>query len=122
MSKFQGKKILIVDDEDMICQFLNEEFSEQGATVSVAADGVDAMVLLKSMPFDLVITDYRMPNANGIEVAKAASKTSPAVKVVICTGFSDEVNKEEMAAYKVATLIQKPFSVDEFLAQISQLL
>jgi DNA-binding response OmpR family regulator len=119
MSKFAGKNILIIDDEDMICQFLTEVFVEHGATVTSAADGVDAMLLLSQMNFDLVITDYRMPYANGMDVAKAAIKQKNPPRVVICSGFAAELNPSELSAMKEITVINKPFEVQEFLSKIA---
>jgi two-component system sensor histidine kinase and response regulator WspE len=65
-----GERLLIVDDEEMNREFLHELLTEQGYDVKTAVDGVEALELLKSEPFHLVLSDLKMPRMNGIELIR----------------------------------------------------
>ncbi|MCJ7604040.1 MAG: response regulator, partial [Desulfobulbaceae bacterium] len=81
------KKILIVDDEELILNSLGLELKGEGYDVSLAANGEKGIALLRENYFDLIITDLVMEGLNGLEVLKAAKEIDPEVAVVILTGY-----------------------------------
>lgn len=108
MESFKGKRILIADDEDLIREILKEMFEFEGAKVLEASSGRKALELLRKNPVDIVITDVRMPDGDGIGLAKSISleiKNPP--KIFFFTGYSD-VNLEDVSKYGVLDIISKP--------------
>ena len=84
-------RVLIVDDQDIICELLAEHLASDGHTTASAAHGHEALELFRTGHFDLVITDQSMPMMNGIQLGCAIKALSPATPVVLLTGFGDEM-------------------------------
>jgi len=63
-----AKKILIIEDEELLCNLLERKLNEEGYQVSVAKDGVEGMKMIKETKPDLILLDIVMPNKNGFEV------------------------------------------------------
>ena len=81
--------LLIVDDELGMRQFLTHLFQREGHSVRAAENGREAMELLRATPADLIISDVRMPDMNGIELLRAARELLPEVEVVMMTAFAN---------------------------------
>ena len=80
------KKILIVDDEEVIRMLYGEELEEEGYEVATASNGRIGIQLYQSEPFDIVITDLIMPDMEGIETMMRLRKLDPGVKVIAISG------------------------------------
>ncbi len=108
------QKILVVDDEASIREFLEIMLKkEKKYDVSTAADGAEAINLMQKKSFDLVISDLQMPNKTGMEVLEFVNKNCPSTQFMLITAFgSTEVAVEAMklGAYDYIT---KPFKLDE---------
>ena len=79
--------ILVVDDELLIRDLLYDFFSGQGWQISVAESGEKALQLLKDRPVDLVLTDIKMPELDGLQLAAQLRETRPDLPVVVMTGY-----------------------------------
>lgn len=79
------EKVLVVDDEPLMLRFIGDLLKRLGKEVSSATNGAEAIELLKSEPFDLVITDMKMPRKNGLDVLRHAKSISPAPFVIMAT-------------------------------------
>ena len=84
-------RVLIVDDQDIICELIAEHLSSDGHSTASAGHGHRALELFRDGQFDLVITDQSMPMMNGIQLGAAIKSLSPATPVVLLTGFGDEM-------------------------------
>lgn len=108
-------KILIVDDDKVIADILKDLASspEQERSVSVCYDGSEAVDVLRNNFFDLIITDLKMPNTDGMEVLRFAKKMNPAILVIIVTGYASL--ETAMIAIKEGAYdyIMKPCKLDE---------
>ena len=113
----EKSKILVVDDEAQIARVLKTTLSARGYTIRTAVDGDDALLVMKSWAPDLVITDLRMPNINGIELCRIIRKTS-AVPIVVLSVRNEEKNKVEALDAGADDYVSKPFSRDELLARV----
>ncbi|HEY6121698.1 MAG TPA: response regulator, partial [Pyrinomonadaceae bacterium] len=82
-------KLLIVDDELGMRQFLTHLLQRDGHEVKVAATGSEALELLRSDPVDLIISDVRMPDISGIELLRSVRAILPNVEVVMMTAFAN---------------------------------
>jgi len=84
-------RVLVVDDQEVICELIAEYLHEDGHTTACAFRGDDALTTFRSQPFDLIITDQSMPGMNGAQLAVAAKRFAPQVPVILLTGFGDEM-------------------------------
>jgi two-component system response regulator PilR (NtrC family) len=105
--------LLIADDEQGIRQLLTLVFERVGHRVRVAEGGRRALELLRAEPADLIISDVKMPDMNGIELLRAARELSPDVAVVMMTAFATVDTAREAFKLGADDFIQKPFDVDE---------
>ncbi len=115
-----GKRILIADDESLIRDTVRDVLVSYGCAVSVADDGNQALILLSTQPFDLVLTDIRMPGKDGYAVFAAAKDADPTTPVILMTGFGYDPNHSIVRARRegLAAVLFKPFKVDQLLGEI----
>ena len=85
-----GEKILIVDDEKNMCQYLSIMLKKEGYLVKTANNGNKAISEVKSANFDVVITDIRMEGMDGIELLGAVKEVDPALPVIIMTAYASQ--------------------------------
>jgi DNA-binding NtrC family response regulator len=103
-------RILLVDDEELNREYLSELLEEEGYPVKTAADGREALDLLRAEPFDLLVTDKNMPRMDGMTLlAKVAEEGIPVTRVMI-TAFGDVETAVEAMRLGAAHYIEKPTS------------
>jgi two-component system, NtrC family, response regulator PilR len=107
------EKILVVDDEQSLREVLSIMLKRAGYAVTSVMDGEEAIDLLQKEIFDLVITDLRMPKADGMEVLKAVKSASPETVVLIITAFATADSAVEAMKQGAYDYLTKPFQVDE---------
>ena len=116
-------RILIVEDERKVANFISQGLQEEGHTVEVAKDGEAALDLLRhGPPYDLIVLDVMLPRLDGVAVlraARAARVTSPVLMLTARDAVADKVTGLDAGADDYLT---KPFSFDEFLARVRALL
>src|SRR5256714_1706523 len=105
--------LLIVDDEPGMRQLLSPVFGRGGHNVRAAENGAKALELLRAEPADLIISDVRMPDMNGIELLRKVREFLPEVSVVMMTAFATVETAREAFKLGADDFIQKPFDVDE---------
>lgn len=126
MSAINNPKILIVDDEPDILNFLRNLLMQEDYDVKTASDGPEAIDLFRSEPepFDLVITDIRMPGMDGLEVMKQIKVLDEDVEIIILTGFATIENAvQTLKADGAFDYLTKPLeNINELLNTINQAL
>jgi len=110
-------KILVVDDEPQITRVLKTTLSARGYSVRTASDGDDALQMMKMWEPDLVITDLRMPNMDGVELCRYL-RTKSSVPIIVLSVRNEERTKVEALDAGADDYVTKPFSVDELLARV----
>lgn len=111
------RNILVVDDEAQITRVLKTTLSSQGYGIRTAADGEEALDLMKSWSPDLVITDLRMPNMDGLELCRRVRMKSR-TPIIVLSVKGEETIKVEALDAGADDYITKPFSVNELLARV----
>lgn len=114
------EKILVVDDELIMRNFLAEALKRKGIEVMTAENGQKALAILQDNAFDMVITDMNMPNVTGMEVLKKAKELSPATLVIVITAYGSIENAVEAMKAGAFHYIIKPFSVDNLTTLIEK--
>jgi CheY-like chemotaxis protein len=105
------ERILIVDDDPALRNLLRDTLSGLGYTTVTATDGADALARLRDLsepPFDLLITDIKMPNIDGMTLLKMIRRAFPSLPVMFITGL---VSEETMAAASPDGYLSKPFRI-----------
>jgi two-component system, OmpR family, KDP operon response regulator KdpE len=110
-------KILVVDDEAQIARVLKTTLSARGYSVRTASDGDDALQAIKAWTPDLLITDLRMPNMDGVELCRHLRAKS-GIPIIVLSVRNEERAKVEALDAGADDYVTKPFSVDELLARI----
>jgi len=105
--------ILIVDDEQSYRQLLSLVFESDGHTIRTASNGREALAVLQREPVDVVISDVRMPDMDGIEMLSAVRETQPDLGVILMTAFASVETAREAFKLGADDFIQKPFDVEE---------
>lgn len=106
-------RILVVDDEKSMRDFLSIMLVKEGYEAVTAENGVRAVKLLKEDIFDVVITDVKMPRMGGLEVLRAAGEYSPGTLVVMITAYATAETAVEAMKEGAYDYIMKPFKIDE---------
>ena len=104
------EKILLVDDERPVAKLEGLMLSRLGYHVTEQTNSFVALNEFKTNPenFDLVISDMTMPNMTGDQLAREILSIKPAMPIIICTGFSERVNKEQAEVIGVKGFLMKP--------------
>jgi DNA-binding response OmpR family regulator len=116
-----AKRVLVVDDEPVICALAARALREAGYEVVLAADGMAGYGLAKAHPFDLVVTDSRMPYLNGRELVAWLRILSPLLPIIHMSGSHGESSRLGDMPANVPT-IYKPFDVGELVKHAERLL
>ena len=105
--------LLIVDDEQSYRQLLSLVFEGNGHTIRTASNGREAVEMLRQEPADLIISDVKMPDMDGIALLQAVREFLPDVAVVMMTAFASVETAREAFKLGADDFIQKPFDVEE---------
>lgn len=114
------EKILIVDDDMLVRNFLSETLKRKQIEVFTAENGQKAMKMLEETSFDMIITDMRLPDLSGIEIIKKSKECHPSTIVVIITAFGSVENTVEAMRLGAFNYLLKPFSADAIEAVIEK--
>ncbi|SDZ79886.1 PAS domain S-box-containing protein [Desulfuromusa kysingii] len=116
--------ILVVDDEESISSLIKNMLERYGYQVTSTSSSSEALMIFARDPglFDLVITDYTMPQMNGIDLATELFKICPDLPILLCTGFSDINSTEKALEIGIKSCINKPMQADQLALSVRQLL
>jgi CheY-like chemotaxis protein len=118
-------RILVVDDEEGVRQWLDKVLEQAGYAVVTAADGAEALRLCREQPADLVIIDLFMPEKEGLETIKELRQMRQDQKVIAISGGGRLVEGDYLALARnlgATRTLSKPFSAEEILHAIAELL
>jgi len=111
--------VLLVEDEPNMAKGLEMLMNEEGYNVDLAVTGQAALNAYGSENFDLMVTDLRLPDIDGMEVIKRVKGIDPDSKVIIITGYPSVSSAVKAVKIGVSDYLRKPFTSDEFIAAVS---
>lgn len=112
------KKLLVIDDEPAIREGVRRILESESFQVETFASGHAALERIKQEPFDLVVTDLKMPGISGMEVLKAIKEIQPDLPVIFITGYSSVDSAVEVMKLGAVDYIAKPFTPEEMLQTV----
>ena len=116
------KSILAIDDEEIVRMSCERILRMAGYEIDTSADGLNALKMLDSKKYDLVLTDLKMPGMDGLEVMCELKKKLPDAKVIIVTGYSTLETAVKAIKMGAHNYIEKPFSPDSLLSAVREAL
>ena len=127
------KKILIIDDDEDMCEEMAEILEDDGYYVSMAFDGLKGRELIEKYDYDILLLDLKLPRLNGLAILKSIKEKNMKLKVLILTGrpLTEKLSKEETDAdrdkegdiLKMSNgVINKPFDVRTVLSKVKELI
>lgn len=111
-------RILLVDDEERIVNFVRRGLEAEGMAVDVAVEGEEGLRLALAHPYDLVILDLVMPGPDGHDVLRRLVERNPSQPVMILSALNDTASKVDCLENGAEDYVAKPFSLDELLARV----
>ena len=123
MSSTPLKHILIIDDEESICQFMTGLLEGQGYCVTSAANGKEGLEVIRQQQVDLAIVDLFMPVMDGLETVQEIARIAPEVKMITISGWDPHSEDDILAAtidLYVSRRLVKPFTHTELLAAVRE--
>ena len=118
-SKPLRKRILLVDDQQPVRQAISLLLSLDNHTIVEATDGAEALDLFRQDRFDIVITDFEMPNMRGNELATRIKQLSPTQPIIMITAYAERLND---FSSPVNAILDKPFRLEDLRLTMAKLL
>lgn len=118
------ERILFVDDEDTLVNIGQNMLERLGYQVKTRTSSVEALAAFQHSPdaYDLVMTDMTMPNMTGEGLAKKLLRIRPDIPIIICTGFSHQMDQEKALGMGIRAFVMKPFVIKEVAETIRNVL
>ncbi len=116
------ERLLIIEDEDTLCQSLQRVFEKEGYAVDRAESAETAFTLLEKESYDLIITDIILPGISGIELLAKYRKKNPSQKVIIITAYASLATAVESIKAGASDFIIKPLIHDEMKRAVRNVL
>jgi len=109
--------ILFCDDNFLMREIIKKIFSIRKDQLEVAVDGHDAFEKIQAKPnfFDVLVTDYVMPGLSGMELIEKLRALNLPLKMIMVTGYSDDVDRAALDRLQLNGFLKKPFTEDAFL-------
>jgi CheY-like chemotaxis protein len=115
-------RILLVDDNSLGLAARRSVLQELGHRVMICGTAAEALELLGKHPFDVVVTDYKMPKMNGVEFIARLRKLHPAISVILISGFADTLGLDETSTGADIVLQKSSNEVAQLIRAVNRLL
>jgi DNA-binding NtrC family response regulator len=117
-----SERILIVDDEDGMRRLLGRVLSRQGYETSTAGSGAEALRMVAGERFDLVVTDIKMPEMDGLQLLEELKAYEPSLPIIVMTAYGTIENAVQALRFGAYDYIAKPFETDEIKLTVAKAL
>jgi len=120
---FSGLTVLVVDDDEVIGEFLERLLKRYKANVKIFTESEQALAYFEThaKDIDIVVTDRNMPDLNGEELAKKILAIRPEVEIILCTGLAKEQVEDFSQTHGIKIFLRKPIRIDDFCRIINEL-
>ena len=112
------KKILVIDDEQIVLDSVRKVLEAEGMSVDASLSGREGLAWALARPYDLVLSDIRMPEIGGMRVLRDIRRAKPSLPVVIITGYATVGSAVQAMKLGASDYLEKPFTPDGLLAAI----
>ena len=115
-------KLMIVDDIEDICEYMQSHFKRRGFTVFTAGSAEDALPIIKEECPDIMLLDVNLPKMNGIDMLKLVREFNNTVKVIMVTGYDTDFQKDpEFQKLNVLGVMGKPVNIEALDSSIEKI-
>ncbi len=114
--------ILVIDDEEIVRISCKKCLTPEGYDVTLAGTGLEGMKLTRGNHYDLILTDLKMPDMDGMEFLMMIKETQPDARVIMITGYSTVDHAEEALRLGASNYVEKPFTPDTLIAAVREAL
>ncbi len=112
--------VLVIDDEEVICDACELVLSEKGHTVTSRNDGRAGLDAIREGNYDILLLDMKLPDFDGMDILKVVRKEKPELCTIIMTGYSSISNAVDAMRKGADNYLAKPFTEDELLQAIEE--
>ena len=113
-------RILVIDDEPVICDACHLVLTEKGYTVEMRMTGTAGLMAIEQGAFDVLLLDIKLPDLDGLEILKTLTKQRPGLCVIVMTGYDSIPIAVEALKRGAADYLGKPFTDDELIIAIEK--
>ena len=113
-------KVLVIDDENVICDACDLVLTEKGHAVDYCKTGKTGLIAIERGTYDVILLDMKLPDIDGMEVLKSVSEKMPAPYVIVMTGYSTMSNAVQAMKLGAADYLAKPFTDDELIEAVEK--
>jgi DNA-binding response OmpR family regulator len=124
-----NKRVLIIDDDEELCEELTDIFQSEGFEVGIAHTGANGRSLMEKIKYQMIILDLKLPGMRGSEVLKLIKGNEPDQKVIVLSGkpFGQELtsghhlDEDEMIFHSADAVMKKPVKVEDLIDKVKEL-
>jgi CheY-like chemotaxis protein len=113
-----SKRILMIDDEGIVRTCGERTLRPVGYEIDTASDGAHGLEMLRATPYDLVITDLKMPGMDGIEVMGKMRSLRPGMKIIVISGYITDDTRDAVHDAGAFSFVEKPFSPEDLIRTV----
>ncbi len=117
-----AKSIIVIDDEEVVCKMTKMVLSKEGYDVETFTDSKKALERIKEKKFDLVITDLKMEDIDGMEILRRVNHLYPGTKVIMITAYATLDTAIEALRERVFDFFPKPIKIEELKKSVKEAL
>jgi len=113
-------RILLAEDDAATRDLVQRALGLEGHEMTVTQDGLEALEKLQAAParIDLLITDVQMPGLDGVALVEKALAVSPKLRIVLMSGFADELGRADHLKPRISRIISKPFTLEQIRSAV----
>jgi CheY-like chemotaxis protein len=117
-------KVILADDDAHTRDLVRRALEAEGHDVTVTEDGTEALEILTAAPgaFDIIVSDVHMPGLDGITLARRAIEVAPGLKLLLMSGFAEELERAQSLSSPNLNVIMKPFTLEQVRAAVRGIL
>ena len=116
--------VLIIENDQMVCDAMNDILSDSGYRVYIAHDGIEGEKMYRSLinDIDIIIIDWRLPRQDGRDTLRKIRQVNPNVQVMVASGYAEEDVTRQLTDVLPFTFLGKPFNMSNLLNKVEKMM